>query len=59
MVKAASYAAAWTLSKGSQEQYWKLYHAVNAGVLGADCEASYPNTSCSLRSGPQLTHNEL
>merc|ERR1712241_348450 len=26
VVKAASYAASWTLSKASQETYWKLYH---------------------------------
>ena len=25
-MKAASYAASWTLSKASQETYWKLYH---------------------------------
>ena len=26
VVKAASYAASWTLSKASQEKYWKFYH---------------------------------
>ena len=26
VVKAASYAASWTMSKASTEIYWKLYH---------------------------------
>merc|ERR1712117_857299 len=58
VVKAASYAASWTLSKASQEIYWKLYHAVNAGSMGADCEKSYPNTNCVLRDRI-FSHNEL
>jgi len=58
VVKAASYAASWTLSKASQEKYWKFYHAVNAGSMGADCEASYPNKNCVLgKLG--VSHNEL
>jgi len=58
VVKAASYAASWTLSKASQETYWKLYHAINAGSMGADCEKSYPNTNCVLRDRI-FSHNEL
>jgi len=58
VVKAASYAASWTLSKASQEKYWKFYHAVNAGSMGADCEASYPNKNCVLGKFG-VSHNEL
>jgi len=59
VVKAASYAASWTLSKASQEMYWKYYHAVNAGSMGADCESSYPNPNCKLNLNGQISHNEL
>jgi len=58
VVKAASYAASWTMSKASTEIYWKLYHAVNAGSMGADCEASYPSTNCVLRDR-LIDHSEL
>jgi len=58
VVKAASYAASWTMSKASTEIYWKLYHAVNAGSAGADCDKSYPSTNCVLRER-LLDHSEL
>jgi len=59
VVKAASYGASWTLSKSSQEMYWKYYHAVNAGSMGADCEASYPTPNCKLNLNGQISHIEL
>merc|ERR1711971_478055 len=58
VVKAASYAASWTMSKASTEIYWKLYHAVNAGSAGADCDKSYPSTNCVLRER-LIDHSEL
>merc|ERR1719219_1503280 len=70
VIRAASLAASWTLSKASigtwtnskssQDNYWKLHHAVEAGYKGADCSASYPDKSCTLtRNIGQTEHNEL
>merc|ERR1719219_3333358 len=70
VVRAASLAASWTLSKASigtwtksknsQDTYWNLHHAVEAGYKGADCSASYPDATCSLtRNIGQTEHNEL
>jgi len=67
VIRAASLAAGWTLSKAgfgnsksSQDKYWKLHHAVEAGYKGADCSASYPDKSCLLKSKVvQTSHNEL
>ena len=67
VTRAASLAAGWTLSKAgfsnsksSQDKYWKLHHAVEAGYKGADCSATYPDKSCELkRRNVQTSHNEL
>merc|ERR1719510_1112930 len=70
VIRAASLAAGWTLSKASigtwtkskssQENYWNLHHAVEAGYKGADCSASYPDETCKLTTKIGLTqHNEL
>merc|ERR1712241_525040 len=70
VIRGASLAASWTLSKvsvgswtnskSSQDNYWKLHHAVEAGYKGADCSASYPDQSCTLtRNIGQTEHNEL
>jgi len=71
VIRAASLAAGWTLSKASigswtnskktQDKFWSLQHAVEAGYKGADCSASYPdNNYCQLgrRTNP-ANHNEL
>eukprot|EP00092_Neocalanus_flemingeri_P023421 GFUD01025393.1.p1 GENE.GFUD01025393.1~~GFUD01025393.1.p1 ORF type:complete len:575 (+),score=189.06 GFUD01025393.1:233-1957(+) len=64
VVKGASLAAGWTLSRASQEVYWSLYNAVMAGSKGADCLASYPSKrdTCKLADrqvSVQSAHVEL
>merc|ERR550539_2085602 len=70
VIRAASLAAGWTLSKASistwtnskssQDTYWSLHHAVEAGYKGAYCTASYPDESCRLTTNiGQAEHNEL